>query len=323
MRLIQFLLPLIATALLGQQYSFLPVPGSPQSIRDMLQDRTGRLWIATSSDVECFDGTRFYSLHEFGFPAVQALAIAEDQKGAIWIASGAGLHRFFAGRLEKVRSGFGTAVAAITPDVVLASIGDDSGIPEKPTLFRVQRMQGRWKVDRLMDLPLGGQFSRDTNNKIIYLCSGGWCETDIREIVNWQPGKQVTAMQHRVPVLLGGSNARILRDRFGCVWFRSDTKSYYQCPQDATAKEIESSANPSIIRETENGDMMIPASASLTIGRPGAFRVLNAKTGMPFPGDVLESRDGSIWIAGSGLFRWAYPFRLEFWTERDGIDDLV
>ena len=55
-------LPLVASALLGQQYPFVPVPNSPKNIERILQDKLGRLWMATHDDVVCFDGARFFSL---------------------------------------------------------------------------------------------------------------------------------------------------------------------------------------------------------------------------------------------------------------------
>ena len=74
-------LPLVASALLGQQYPFVPVPNSPKNIERILQDKLGRLWMSTHNDVVCFDGARFFSLREFGLPAEIIYGLAEDAEG--------------------------------------------------------------------------------------------------------------------------------------------------------------------------------------------------------------------------------------------------
>jgi len=70
----------------GQQYPFLPVGGSPKSVQSLFQDSHGRLWLG-GLEPACFDGTRFFELHDYGFPPAEAYDFSEDAGGAIWIAA--------------------------------------------------------------------------------------------------------------------------------------------------------------------------------------------------------------------------------------------
>ncbi len=85
---------LLANVMFGQQLPFVLVPGGPANIRQIFQDHLGRLWVASFTDLACFDGSRFYSMRDFGFQAIDVSAIAEDSDGAIWIGAGNGVYRF-------------------------------------------------------------------------------------------------------------------------------------------------------------------------------------------------------------------------------------
>jgi hypothetical protein len=75
---------LLASALPAQQYPFIPVANSPKNIEHILEDRQGRLWIATHGDVPSFDGSRFFSLRDAGLPVSpgSTVNVAEDDEGA-------------------------------------------------------------------------------------------------------------------------------------------------------------------------------------------------------------------------------------------------
>jgi tRNA A-37 threonylcarbamoyl transferase component Bud32 len=61
---------------------------------------------------------------------------------------------------------------------------------------------------------------------------------------------------------------------------------------------------------------------SLTLGRPGNFHVARVRNGIPAGMDTaMVAKDGTIWIGtDSGLFRFMYPFRLEYWTQDPGLE---
>jgi tRNA A-37 threonylcarbamoyl transferase component Bud32 len=76
-------------------------------------------------------------------------------------------------------------------------------------------------------------------------------------------------------------------------------------------------------REAADGSVVLVDSTILAVGRPGAFRIAKAPNGLP-PAlfAAIQARDGTLWLGSSqGLYRFASPFRMEFWTARDGVDN--
>src|SRR5580704_3733739 len=135
---------LCGSASFGQQYSFLPVPGSPKSFRALFEDSRGRLWLGGLQPA-CFDGTRFFDLHEYGFPSGEALDFSEDSSGVIWVGAETGVYRFSNGRFEEVAKGVAVSVIATTPDLVVAAMGPlGKGVPANASLFRIRRTRDKW-----------------------------------------------------------------------------------------------------------------------------------------------------------------------------------
>src|ERR1700678_1741613 len=129
---------LLAPALPGQQYPFIPVANSPRNIEHMLQDGQGRLWIATHDDVLCFDGSRFFSLRELGLPPTLN-SLSDDGDGGILMTSTSDVYRFSRGRLEHIFSRPGEQDAiGVSPGIVVAAVAASRDEPFA-VLFRIAR----------------------------------------------------------------------------------------------------------------------------------------------------------------------------------------
>lgn len=322
------LLPLVASAVIGQQYTlgqqypFVPVTNSPKNIEQILEDKQGRLWMSTHDDVLCFDGTRFFSLREFGLPAVGSTGLAEDTEGGILSASESGVYRFIQGGLEHVVSGRSVGgIVAVAPGLLLAAV---SANPVSPAfqLYRIRAANGAWKAERLANWESGGFLSRDNTGAILTMCPGGWCELPAKLIADWSPQYAGAPVFHRS----GLDMQRVVRDRFGCLWFRSIESAAYQCPGDDEPIRLPSAiAGRSVWAgavESGDGSMLFANVASLAVGRPGAFQVATPASGLP-PVSVscaIRARDGSIWVGSiDGLYRFPYPFRMEHWKSQLGL----
>jgi len=116
------------------------------------EDHLGRIWVGGSNDVGCFDGARFYSMHDYGFPSGTGGAVAEDTAGGIWISNSSGIYRFFHGTLQEILQGWvqGLFVAG---NVVVATIGPLQRINSTPVLVRIQQSGASWRTDRIAQLP--------------------------------------------------------------------------------------------------------------------------------------------------------------------------
>ena len=314
-----------APVLFGQQYPFLPVPGAPKNVRTLFQDSLGRLWVG-GDQLACFDGTRLFSLADYGLPAGQTYSVAEDSSGAIWIGAGNGLYRFSRGQVEAVSSGVFVAIAAATPDVIVAAMGPaGKGVPVEAALARISRAGSQWKTERIEDMAGTGLFTSDHSGHFLYPYPGGWKEFTGEDVIRWHSGAQFSEIFHRVPGFDPNQPAagptRTLRDRYGCIWVGSESQDLYSCAGDQFVQPPFPSLR-STLSEAPDGSMVLIGYNVLAVGRPGHYLVARAANGLPVTFSALEAVDGTIWVGGAeGLYRFPNPFRMEYWTARDGIDN--
>jgi hypothetical protein len=313
----------------AQRYPVLPVPNSPHGIFTMMQDSHSRLWLGTIDDVLSFDGSHFYSLRSYGFPKEIPNSLAEDSDGGIWIATqgtdvnggkgNGGLYRYQSGRFEKIFSGDALTVAALAPGLMLASFGTEvSGRPTYGDLVLFRKVGVRWEASMVAQ-KVAHHLTLDAHGTILFPCPGGWCEIKRDDLASWTASGQAPPIQqHPGSPLL----ERVLRDRFDCVWFRAEAFAAYQCPAmpepvnvPDTLTRYDSSAH---LEETANGDIFM--LVRMILGRPGRFHAADVPSGLPPDMDTaMVGRDGTIWIgAESGLYRFMYPFQVEYWDQSNG-----
>jgi ligand-binding sensor domain-containing protein len=319
---------LLAAASFAQHYPILPVPGSPQGIFTMMQDSHSALWLGTIDDVVRFDGEHFYSLRSDGFPRETPNSFAEDSDGGIWVATQGtdagggtrrgGIYRYQAGRVVKVLAGDGLSVAAISPGLVVASVATElSGRPAFGDLILLRKSGNDWTPATLLEKQ-ANHLTVDHQGDLLFPCPGGWCELSRQSLIDWKtPASLLKLARHTGNPLI----ERVLRDRFGCMWFRAEAFASYQCPTDeqpklvpATVSQTDTSAH---LEETADGSIFM--LVYLALGRPGAFHIATGDSGIPEPiGTAIVARDGTIWIgAENGLYRFMYPFHLISWDSAD------
>jgi ligand-binding sensor domain-containing protein len=314
----------------AQQYPTRLVPGSPKDIALMMQDSRSRIWLGTLDDLLIFDGVRFYSLRQYGYPREKAQSLAEDSEGGIWAGTIGGLYRYQNGRVEKIlpgtEGGFGIGIVAIAPGTMLAAYAP----PEKKRpvntfgltfLYRIQRDRGVWKAEAITDR-IAGSLSADKDGNALFNCPDGWCELKRQQVLDWDSNRQLLRpIQHGTGAIAG----RILRDRFGCTWIRGQNDADYQCPGDSAPKGVPETAESidSAMQISEGPDGAIAMTGPFGVGRPGAFHFAGPENGVPVPSAILAARDGTIWLADSeGLKSFVHPFQIEHWTARDGLENM-
>jgi len=306
----------------GQQYAFLPVPGSPKGVTSLFEDSRGRLWLGGSQPA-CFDGTRFYDLHAYGFPVADAYDFSEDTGGGIWIGAETGVYRFARGRTEKVGKGVAVSVIAVAPDFAVAAMGPlAGGYPSRVSLFRIRRTAAGWISEPVTRLDSPGPLTLDPNGAILYPWPGkGWKEIRVRDLARWRPGEDLPVTRHIIPSgFPENGSLKVVRDHSGCVWLGAVGGNIYDC-----GKGVQSAFPPDMsprptMREAPDGDMVLSGYSLLAIGRPGSFRIATRANGLPGIVEAIEGRDGTAWLATyQGLYRSASLFRAEYWTIRDGV----
>jgi len=321
---------MLAAPVSGQHYAFLKIADSPHGIDIIFQDGSSGLWLGTADDAFHFDGEHFYSLRAFGFPKEAPSSFAEDNDGGIWITTQGsdsqggtgrgGLYRYQAGRLVKILSGDGMAVVAVAPGIMIASSGTEhSGRPSYGDLSILRKSSNSWVAQTLVQKQ-AGRLTVDLHGNVVFPCPGGWCELNHQQLVDWHSaGSRLDLQRHSANPMI----EKVLRDRFGCMWFRAEASASYQCPADSELQTLptqisryDSSAH---LEETADGSvlMLVP----LLLGRRGSFHVATNSNGIPIDWDTaMVARDGTIWIGtDTGLVRFMYPFQLESWGKEDGI----
>ena len=307
----------------GQQYPFLPVDGSPKGVTNLFQDSRGRIWLA-GAQLSCFDGTRFFSLADYGLPQGAIYDVSEDPSGAIWIGSDNGVYRFGNGIVEQIAKGVAVSVIGLKPDMAIALVGPAGrGTPMfSAALMRMRQVQGKWVTQTVMDLDSGGALTRDHNGMLLYPRRGaGWGELRLDQIMNWRPGVAIQVIQHPLAGYPTSGKLKVIRDRAGCVWEGAEGGNIYDCGDGR--REAPFAEGPTMdanLHEAADGTMVLEGFNVLAVGRPGSFRLATPANGLRAPQDTLPAVDGTIWVANKqGLFRFASPYRIEYWTARDGL----
>ena len=313
----------------AQRYPVLLVPNSPRQIFTMMQDSQSRLWLGTIDNVYSFDGARFYSLRPYGFPRETPNSMADDAEGGIWIgtqgtdAGGGsgrgGLYRYQSGQIQKLLASDVLSVVSVAPGLMLVAVGTEAqGRPTYGDLYRFRKVASQWQGE-LLRKSFANHMTMDRRGTVLFPCPGGWCELSGEQAL--QPlgsGSTVSFTAHAgSPVV-----ERVLRDRFDCVWFRAEASASYQCPgmrkTEPISLDISGYDSSAHLQEAPDGSIFM--LVNLALGRPGAFHIARARNGIPEMGAAMISQDGTIWIGGTdGLYRFAYPFRLEYWTKADGL----
>jgi serine/threonine-protein kinase len=307
----------------AHQYPFLSVPGGPKNVESLFQDSRGRLWLG-GKEPACFDGSRFFFLRDYGFPPVQAYSFGEDTSGGIWIAAETGVYQFANGRAEEIAKGAASSIAAVTPDLAVAvMVPLGQSILGDASLFRIRRSGNAWETDMVARLNSPGPITLDSGGMLLYRePSEGWNEIRLEDVRRWQLGSQLPILRHPRADQARYGRMKVMRDHAGCVWLGSEPGTAFNCGElfrGALPAGVPTRAN---LHEAPDGRMVVWGDSVLAIGRPGNFQVATQANGLPGLVDAIAGRDGTIWLGTKeGLYRFASPFQLDYWTIREGISE--
>jgi ligand-binding sensor domain-containing protein/predicted Ser/Thr protein kinase len=324
---VRFFAALLFTVLAtAQQVPFVPIagPNAPASSVLFLEDSRGGFWLGGAAigaePLTYFDGSRFVPISNA--PKSIIGGMAQDSEGGIWIANRLGLYRFYKGRFNKYASGISTSITGLDSDTFLAEI-ERPGMSDSADLdlVRLSKAADGWRAETIGKATPGAGFQADGEGRILYPCSDGVCEISSEDVRTWRKGSALPVKRHHLPVHT--TDGIVVRDRFGCLWMRSQVDAMYQCPGDFKATVLPTSVvslGPLTILQLDDGTIVIPSFAEMVIGRPGRFRVITPANGYPGGVNAILSRDGSLWFSsGKGIYVFSGRDKAEFWTEREGL----
>jgi ligand-binding sensor domain-containing protein len=90
-------------------------------VNSIIQDKSGKIWIATRSGVSCYDGKSFTNFTNKGVPFTNVRCMKEDKNGKIWIGGQDGLYCY-----DPIAYGE-TALTQLLPNFICYIFEDKAG----------------------------------------------------------------------------------------------------------------------------------------------------------------------------------------------------
>ncbi len=290
------------------------------SVRKLLQDREGFLWVLTEDGCFRFDGQRFEALGAAqGLQAKGVRSMLLDGQGRPWVGSPAGLHRWVGRTFQRVPLRGG---GSSEPEILAMDQGDRGAIwaASASELWRIP-VEGppeslapppEVRLTTLAADPAGrlwvGELCSDRPARL-------WC----REQGRWQPLELPGALRESVEALVV--------DGQGGLWARSP-RGCWHLPRGAAAFQTLKGLPPKVLQHPtlfldEVGAPMVPTDEGLFVLRDGTFQRIGIPEGLPDPrvAAALVDREGSLWLGGVGLWRQMGRGLWMAYTAKEGLPE--
>jgi diguanylate cyclase (GGDEF)-like protein len=275
----------------------------------LAQDSAGFLWVATQDGVYRYDGNRFarFGLAE-GLPSSYVGTVQAAPDGSVWVITYGGLARFDGRRFN--------AVAAPQPNAI--SIDDMNNV-------RIATARGVMRG----------------NAKQPFAAIGGWPNEEATAVwYDKSAHATIAASVNRIGRFANGewtfwtnsNNERIdaiVVDRQHTIWARSAAHLWSKAENENAFRD-ESRALPATstagyLAVDRRGNLWVPTDRGVATHDDSGWSVIGAAEGLPieWARDVLEDREGSIWIASLGVHRMLGRGELTTYDRRSGLPNAV
>jgi signal transduction histidine kinase/ligand-binding sensor domain-containing protein len=299
--------------------SYGPAQGLPDaSIRALLQDRSGFIWVAAEDSLYRYDSHRFQAWTAEGGRNLTATVLHEDAAGTLWAGTRAGLYRWNG-------DGF-----RLTP----GSAGlDVAGLASAPGLLWIATRQGPFQLagTALTALPA---WPGDAATAILPGRQAGevWVArwSGRADVLRWNgSGWQPSLLpdefaQARIDSLAGDGQGRTWA-RQGSVLLVADAVApQARFARAALPAEIAGALKSArgILVGGRHGDIWVPVDSGLLRFAAGQWTHLDVADSLPaaWTRTVLEDREGNLWIGSRGLHRLRYDSPFRAYAGREGVD---
>jgi len=275
----------------------------------LAQDAAGFLWVATQDGVYRYDGNRFarFGLDE-GLPSSYVPNVQAAPDGSVWVITYGGVARFDGRRF--------VAIGEPNPPINALSIDQSNNV---------------WLATP------GGVLRGSARERFAPV--DGWPKEEATAV--WSAKNAIWAASlSRIGCLINGSWTfwpnpgteridAIVVDRQGTTWARSAAHLWAKAEGEASFHEetraLPATSTSGYLDLDRRGNLWVPTDRGVAIHDDSGWRVIGAAEGLPtdWARDVLEDREGSIWIASLGVHRMLGRGELITYDRHSGLPNAV
>jgi len=275
----------------------------------LAQDAAGFIWVATQEGLYRYDGTRFEHFGE-GVPSSLITTVRAAANGEVWAGTQRGAARWDGHRFHSIPS-----------------------LPRSPTnAIAIDNANRVWVAvpEGLYEGSSSQPFSRVR----------GWpAATEATAVWSDSHGEVYAAAVGTIGILRNGTWTwlplpkerieAIVVDRNGTLWMRS-AAHLWSLQRGQSQLVDESAALPGTstigyLALDRSGTLWVPTDRGIAIHDPNGWRTIGPEEGLPteWSRDVLEDREGSIWVASLGLHRMLGRGELTSYKRHNGLPNEV
>lgn len=288
---------------------------------------------------------------ESGLGNLAAMRLAQDSAGFLWVATQDGVYRYDGNRFTRFGLDEGLP-STYVPNVQAAPDGSVWVV----TYGNLARFDGRRFVSVVGPKAINGLSIDGANNVWVATTSGiarGGARVTFTPVAGW-PNEEATAIwaeksgsnsiwaasQGRVGRFVNGGwtfwtnvgNERIdaiVVDRQRTVWARSAAHLWSKADAEPAFHEetqaLPATSTSGYLALDQRGNLWVPTDRGVAIHNDDGWRVIGAAEGLPtdWARDVLEDREGSIWIASLGVHRMLGRGELTTYDRHTGLPNAV
>src|SRR5438067_7021625 len=275
----------------------------------LAQDTAGFVWVATQDGVYRYDGSRFarFGLGE-GLPSSYVTNVQAAPDGSVWVMTYGGLARFDGRRFNAVASPQVNAISIDdADDVWIATVrGVLHGNAKQP--FAAIAEWPNEEATAVWSDKASHAILAASANRIGRFVRGGW--------TFW-----ANPANERIDA--------IVVDRQHTIWARSAAHLWSKAENEPAfhdeSRALPATSTSGYLAVDRRGNLWVPTDRGVATHDDSGWSVIGAAEGLPieWARDVLEDREGSIWIASLGVHRMLGRGELTTYDRRSGLPNAV
>jgi diguanylate cyclase (GGDEF)-like protein len=293
----------------------------------LLQDRQGYIWVGTEDGLYRYDGQKFQPFdRRSGLPSTFITAIHEDAKGVLWVGTYQGLARKDGRMFVTVKPEEG--IGRIPVEGLASDAANQLWVANSQGLF-VSRSHSGFELAK--GWPGGEATAVHCRPGSTRVWAASWQESGKAKDAKLLQfdGQRWQAINESGGALADRVDC-VLEDPKGRLWARTRRELWGVQAGEGTARQVPLPWSSAIsaraaLSVNKEGELFIPTDNGILISEKGRWNRLAVKEGLPveWARDVLEDREGSLWVASLGVHRLLGRGAWLAYTAKEGLPSEV